>query len=472
MANSNFVIHNGLTVGPLTVDAATGDMIARNILPTDTLAYNLGSLEKQWHSVYVGPGSLYVNGQKVLQDESGTIVMSADLNQNISVQTSGSGDIILDPVGTGVVSLRGPVQMQAGSNFVSSDGNAISFVSPIATDAILGKSINTDLILSANGTGTVKVDDTLTVTGDLIVTGTTTNLSVTNLTVQDNIIDLAGETTGTPTANAGIRIVRGDEPAVQLRWNETADKWQFTNDGVTYQDIQSANSSGDVTVTGILAGPAVFVIDPAAVGDNTGVVVIKGDLQVDGTTVTVNSATMTVADKNITVASGAANAAAADGAGITVAGASATMLYTSATDTFNFNKGLVSATVEVSNVIYTPAVTYRNATSTSIADEYVLYINSSSTTANQVLDTILLSKYSSVKYIIEASTATQTEIVESTLAYTSTDVYQNDTTIIATSAELVASYAADIVNGSLRFLGTPTNVSTQFKIKAIAFRKI
>jgi hypothetical protein len=26
MANSNFVVHNGLTVGPLTIDAATGNL--------------------------------------------------------------------------------------------------------------------------------------------------------------------------------------------------------------------------------------------------------------------------------------------------------------------------------------------------------------------------------------------------------------------------------------------------------------
>ena len=445
MANSNFVVHNGLTVGPLSVDAATGNMIATHILPKDTLAYNLGSPDKQWHSAYIGPGSLYVNGQKVLQDESGTIVLSADLDQNLSIQTKGSGDIIFDPTGTGVISLRGPVQMQVGSNFVSSDGNAISFINPIAVNAIAGATNNTDLTLSAQGTGQVKVDDTLTVTGDLIIQGTTTNLSVTNLTVQDNIVDLAGETTGTPTANAGLRIVRGDEPAVQLRWNETSDKWQFTNDGTTYQDIQSANSSGDVAVTGALTvagastlhavdatnvtasgtvaaglftGPltgavtgntagthtgavvgnvtgnvtgtaatvtgatqsaitavgtltalavtgavtagsftagnvsvgatadaitstGTLTLDPNPVGTG-GLVVIQGNLQVTGTTTTINSATLDVTDLNITVAKGAANAAAANGAGLTVDGASASMLYTSTTDTFNFNKGVVA----------------------------------------------------------------------------------------------------------------------------------
>lgn len=74
----------------------------------------------------------------------------------------------------------------------------------------------------------------------------------------------------------------------------------------------------NTTLTGYLAGPATFTIDPAAVGDNTGTVVIAGNLQVDGTTTTINSTTVTVDDLNITLASGATNSAAADGAGITI----------------------------------------------------------------------------------------------------------------------------------------------------------
>ena len=38
MANSNFVVHNGLTVGPLTIDAVTGDIISSgNITVTGTI---------------------------------------------------------------------------------------------------------------------------------------------------------------------------------------------------------------------------------------------------------------------------------------------------------------------------------------------------------------------------------------------------------------------------------------------------
>jgi hypothetical protein len=74
--------------------------------------------------------------------------------------------------------------------------------------------------------------------------------------------------------------------------------------------------------------------------------VVSGDLTVNGTTTTVNSTTLDVDDINITIAKGAANAAAANGAGLTVDGASATILYTSATDSWNFNKPLIASNTD------------------------------------------------------------------------------------------------------------------------------
>jgi len=102
----------------------------------------------------------------------------------------------------------------------------------------------------------------------------------------------------------------------------------------------ASGNVGNITTTGYLRGPSTFTIDPAAHGDNTGTLVVAGNLQVDGTTTTINSTTMTVDDLNITLASGAANAAAANGAGITVDGASATLTYNSTADAWSFNKTL------------------------------------------------------------------------------------------------------------------------------------
>ena len=102
----------------------------------------------------------------------------------------------------------------------------------------------------------------------------------------------------------------------------------------------ASGNVGNITTTGYLRGPSTFTIDPAAHGDNTGTLVVAGNLQVDGTQTTINSTTMTVDDLNLTLASGAANAAAANGAGITIDGASASLTYNGTNDDWNFNKDI------------------------------------------------------------------------------------------------------------------------------------
>jgi len=100
-----------------------------------------------------------------------------------------------------------------------------------------------------------------------------------------------------------------------------------------------AFTMGTITTTGQIRGPASLTLDPATVGDNTGTVVIAGNLQVDGTTTTINSTTLNSADKNITLGFGA-NASANNGGGITIAGADATILYTHSGTKWSFNKPL------------------------------------------------------------------------------------------------------------------------------------
>ena len=104
--------------------------------------------------------------------------------------------------------------------------------------------------------------------------------------------------------------------------------------------VYDLTNVGNITTSGYLRGPASFTIDPSAHGDNTGTVVIAGNLQVDGTTTTINSTTVAIDDLNFSIATDAADSAAANGAGITVGGASATLLYTHATTSWDMNKPL------------------------------------------------------------------------------------------------------------------------------------
>lgn len=47
-------------------------------------------------------------------------------------------------------------------------------------------------------------------------------------------------TSGSPNADATFAVSRGAAPTVAIRWNESVDLWEFTNDGVTYNAIPSA----------------------------------------------------------------------------------------------------------------------------------------------------------------------------------------------------------------------------------------
>jgi hypothetical protein len=104
-----------------------------------------------------------------------------------------------------------------------------------------------------------------------------------------------------------------------------------TTDSVTFDNA---------TLTGILYGPSGFVIDPSSHGDNTGEVIVLGDLRVQGTTTTINSTTLEVGDKIITLSRSAASPTDANNSGIEVAGAGANLLYAFTTDSWNFNKTL------------------------------------------------------------------------------------------------------------------------------------
>ena len=126
-----------------------------------------------------------------------------------------------------------------------------------------------------------------------------------------------------------------------LSYDNTTGEFAFTP-----ADIDSYFTNGNICnlyMTGTLCGPSTLTIDPAAHGDNTGTVVIAGNLQIDGTTTTINSTTLEVDDVNITLASGSVNAAASDGAGITVdlgSDGTATILYDATNDDWKLNKAL------------------------------------------------------------------------------------------------------------------------------------
>ena len=95
-------------------------------------------------------------------------------------------------------------------------------------------------------------------------------------------------------------------------------KFQTTGIGVSV--------SNGVGLTATIAGPSNLIIDPGVVGDNTGVVRIKGDLFVDGEQTQINSTTIELADFIVGIATTATSDLLTDGAGIQI-GSDNTFLY-------------------------------------------------------------------------------------------------------------------------------------------------
>ena len=96
----------------------------------------------------------------------------------------------------------------------------------------------------------------VTIGGNLNVLGTTTQNNVTTLNVTNNEI-VINENQASGGLNAIIRNDRGSDPDVDIRWDEVANKWKFTNDGTTYNNLPTVvsdltNDSGYLTSHGAL----------------------------------------------------------------------------------------------------------------------------------------------------------------------------------------------------------------------------
>ena len=99
-----------------------------------------------------------------------------------------------------------------------------------------------DMNGAADISGNLTVGGNTTIVGNLTVQGTASSIDTTNVSIADNIFVLNSDVTGTPSENAGIEVERGTSDNVALRWNESTDKWQLTNDGTSYADISTSSS--------------------------------------------------------------------------------------------------------------------------------------------------------------------------------------------------------------------------------------
>ena len=191
----------------------------------------------------------------------------------LDASTSGSKFGSKLAIGTTNPSVPLEVSMNSGTIFSTQDGTGLAQFGP-DSGSNLGVDVNSIQARSGGGGNTLEINThggdilmgsslktttnlgNMIVNGDLTVKGTATAIHTTETTINDNIIVLNNDVTGTPTENAGIEVERGLLPNVSLRWNETDDKWQIQASNGTYSNI----------ATTLDASPAVTISDPTSTG--------------------------------------------------------------------------------------------------------------------------------------------------------------------------------------------------------------
>ena len=226
ISGSNGDFTGNLSVGgDLTVAGAmTND---GHIIPAEHNTYDLGSTTKFWRDLYLSSGSLYINGIQVLSTDGTDLTFQTDegestkiletANDTITLE-SVNGDITLVATGTGNIELDAPVQITAGKNILSSDGNAIAF----ANDVSLGS----NNIFAANLSGVVSssaitytgdnidVAGNTTIQGNLTVQGTQTILNTATLNIEDKNLLIASGAADSAAANGGGITIDGADATI------------------------------------------------------------------------------------------------------------------------------------------------------------------------------------------------------------------------------------------------------------------
>jgi len=249
----------------------------------------------------------------------------------------------------------------------------------------------------------------------------TTGPFVTVAAFASNLADVASSTLTLDADNTGAatdayyKVNRGSTGAdVALKWNETTDRWQFTNDGTTYYDLPTSDINTTYTYTA---------------SSTTG----GANLNLTGSDSSVNTIKLS------------------NGTGVTNS-------YVSATEVSVAIGQDVSTTADVtfSSVAIDSGVSAYNTQTTTTTSTSTVAISSTTKKAQRVA-VIITNNVSGEMHTFEALA-----MKKGTTAYLTTfaEMY---------SASALATFTADVSAGSLRILATPASTnSTTFEVARIS----
>jgi hypothetical protein len=273
-AKKNGNINENFSVNNVTVKG--------NIMPSANGTQDIGSPDNRFKTIYVdeaklSTNTLYIGDTPVLGTNQDTIVIKGDVDQSVTMKTSGVGT-------TKVISGSGVELSTSGMN-----ANVTIQATGSGSNANLGATNQINLNapnINIQGTSTdvkgAMAVDSLTIRGDVTINGGATTIQSTIVQVEDNIIELnKGEVGyGVTAGRSGLKIDRGDADDYLIIFDETDDdSLKIGTDSVlkkvateNYVDIQDDKKADKVhnhdisDITGILPSTQL----PIATSSNIG----------------------------------------------------------------------------------------------------------------------------------------------------------------------------------------------------------
>ena len=447
---SNATLSGDITIGGNII---LGDEIQDNItisgqfnsdlIPSQSLQYNLGSQTKKWNHLYASSAS----------------IDNIDLVSNLPSGTVSGSTQITD--GSGIVSSS--TQITDGSGIVSSsnqiDTGSTHFQEGVALYSINGVTPLSGLYGSANGLG-VQIRglsaDGLSFDGpgnliidtgsDYFVSGaqqaSLLGLPQGTVSSSQQVVDFLPTNTvsGSVQVLGGTNIVSSSVQVISFLPSGTVSGSQQIIDSLPTGTVSGSSQISELTHIHSFTSSYTDAI--SLNGDD---VTILGNLTVQGTQTQLNTATLNIEDKNLLIASGAADSSAANGAGITIDGANKSLEWEHGTSQFVFNAQVSSSVGFKGDGSNLTDVTAEEIEYTNILNKPTLVSGS-----DQILGgtNIVSSSTQVINFLPTDTVSGSSQITDGSNIVSSSDQVLGATNIVSSSTQVINFLPTDTVSGS------------------------
>jgi hypothetical protein len=249
-----------------------------HLIPTTNDTFDIGSAEYKVRDLYVADNSIFIGDKSKLgiDETGGLVIMERDSEIIPSGIYEGEGVAeISDPV-----SVLADVESKLGTNFTS------------LSDIKLEDWQKYSNILTTNA-------DIPKKNMNQIYKPTTSNDWKSKKKIANLLNEYSDASFGNIDFSGGFKIIESDLTGANKITASSVITGGSLTDGIATLNLGALSGITDLSLSGTIKGPSNMTIDPAAHGDETGTLIIAGNLTVQGTTTTINSTIVDISDNRI-----------------------------------------------------------------------------------------------------------------------------------------------------------------------------